>query len=287
MRKRLGSFLALIFLLSLCLPDALASTPARTYSRGSADEHRVAITVDDVFNTEWLERILDLCDQYNVKITVFPVGKVIREEDGDLWRRVLSSGHEIGSHTNNHRKLTRLTGYQIRDEMRGFTNHLNAALGYEWKGSIMRPPYGSLGECGGASHAGIELYKLGYHALILWNVSNTDPEQALKQTKNGSILLFHTKKKDFECLETLIPALLDQGYELVTVSDLLHLDENGDPITPEATAEPEATLTPEASAEPGETSTAEATSEPTATSTAGATVPPHDMSTAEALPVKD
>lgn len=246
MRKRLSYGLTLFFLLALCASGAQASTPAHVYYKGSADEHRVAITVDDVFNTEWLERILDLCDQYNVKITVFPVGKVIQAEDGDLWRRVVDSGHEIGNHTNNHRKLTRLSGYQIRDEMRGFANHLNAALGYELKISIMRPPYGSIGECGGASHAGTELYKLGFHALILWNVSNTDPEEALKSTKNGSILLYHSKKKDFECLETLIPALLDQGYELVTVSELLHLDENGDAISTEGTAAPLATSTAEA-----------------------------------------
>jgi len=240
--RKLGIFcITAMMILSLNFSGALAATPAHTYYEGPADEHRVAITVDDVFNTDWLESILDLCDQYDVKITVFPVGKEILTEDGDLWRRVLDSGHEIGSHTNNHRKLTRLTGYQIGDEMHGFENHLYAALGYEYKMGIMRPPYGSVGENGGASHMGIELYKLGYHALILWNVSNTDPEAALKATKNGSILLYHTKKKDFECLQTLIPALLNQGYELVTVSDLLHLDENGDEIVPEATAVPEPT----------------------------------------------
>ncbi len=41
--------------------------------------------------------------------------------------------------------------------------------------------------------------------------------------KNGSILLFHTQAKDIRCLEELIPRLLEDGYELVTVSEMLDM----------------------------------------------------------------
>ena len=44
---------------------------------------------------------------------------------------------------------------------------------------------------------------------------------AFDATENGSILLFHTNYEDLECLKVLIPMLLEEGYELVTVSELL------------------------------------------------------------------
>lgn len=229
-------FLMLLTALLLTVPSvSLASKCAHSYRNGPRDKRRIAVTVDDCFNQLRLTEILDLCDQYRVKMTFFPVGKEIRETDRDLWRRVVDAGHEIGCHTNNHRRLTSLKNFQIQPEITGFAKRLNAALGYTYPLSILRPPYGSLGEGGGASCVGRELCSLGYPSLILWEVSEDDPSEALRQTRNGSILLYHTIHKDVECLKTLIPALLNAGYELVTVSELLHLDANGNalPATPE------------------------------------------------------
>jgi len=45
----------------------------------------------------------------------------------------------------------------------------------------------------------------------------------LKQVKNGDILLYHSNKKDVEGLRKAIPILLERGFELVTVSELLGL----------------------------------------------------------------
>ena len=47
---------------------------------------------------------------------------------------------------------------------------------------------------------------------------------ALALTKNGSILLYHARKADYECLEELIPMLLEAGFEPVTVSELFGYD---------------------------------------------------------------
>ena len=64
----------------------------------------------------------------------------------------------------------------------------------------------------------------GYLHAVKWDVSQTDAEKALKKVRNGSILLYHANQKDLDCLETLIPALLEQGYACVTVSQLLGLE---------------------------------------------------------------
>ena len=43
---------------------------------------------------------------------------------------------------------------------------------------------------------------------------------AIHKVQNGSILLYHARKKDYECLEALIPMLLEDGFEPVTVSEM-------------------------------------------------------------------
>ena len=62
----------------------------------------------------------------------------------------------------------------------------------------------------------------GYLHAVRWDVSQTDPDQAMKDVENGSILLYHANPKDVRCLRQLIPALLE-NYECVTVSELLYL----------------------------------------------------------------
>lgn len=66
---------------------------------------------------------------------------------------------------------------------------------------------------------------VGYLAVVKWDVSETDPVKALAAVQNGSILLFHARKKDAKCLSVLIPQLVAEGYQLVTVSELLGLPE--------------------------------------------------------------
>ena len=50
---------------------------------------------------------------------------------------------------------------------------------------------------------------LGFHYEVRWFRPPT-----------GSILLYHARHKDYVCLETLIPLLLEAGFEPVTVSEL-------------------------------------------------------------------
>ncbi len=231
--------LAALALVAALLPGAAsANVCASTYRNGSRDEPRVAVTVDDAADMQALKDILDLCDRYDAKITVFPVGKILRTEDREVWRRVVDSGDEIGNHSYTHRYLMYLKPRQVHSDLARFEKRLDEVLGYDYKPRVARPPYGALGDGRGASFVGRQMFGLGYHCAILWDVSNTDPEKALKETKNGSILLFHAKPKDYACLQTLIPALIAKGYELVTVSELLYIDDQGDAHVPEPTAEP-------------------------------------------------
>ena len=67
--------------------------------------------------------------------------------------------------------------------------------------------------------------KFGFDHIVHWDVSETkDMKKAMGSIQNGSILLFHAKKKDTHFLEKLIPELKEQGFEMVTVSELFGFD---------------------------------------------------------------
>lgn len=194
---------------------------AHLFYHGPEDEPRIALTMDDCYDIAMVERTLDLCKQYGVPVTFFPVGAAIKPEDGAVWRRLLDEGHEIGNHTYGHQTLYRKTQYATHRQLVRTEEALVAALGYEHPMYLARPPYGKIKP--GTSDIQTRMAREGYPYLIMWNVDSTKPDTAFKATRNGSILLFHANERDVECLTELIPRLLEAGFEPVTVSALLDL----------------------------------------------------------------
>ena len=79
--------------------ELLANFSVRHASRES---NKIAITMDDVNEPEYVWKSVELCRQYGIAMTFFPVGTNIREEDADYWRDVLEAGCEIGCHSLTH-----------------------------------------------------------------------------------------------------------------------------------------------------------------------------------------
>lgn len=195
-----------------------------TVFHGSREEKRVAITVDDCYNIENVQAILDLCKQHGIPVTFFVIGSALKMKDASVWRAAVESGHEIGNHTWSHARLPDLNSRDIKLQLNRTQEKLNTLLGYEYNMQVMRPPYGRL-STDPDKKSDIRVVEAieaaGYVHAVRWDVSQTDPDKALKAVKNGSILLYHAYKKDVRCLTELIPKLLEIGYECVTVSELL------------------------------------------------------------------
>lgn len=193
---------------------------------GPRSDKRVAITVDDCFDLDLMREIYELVKEQRVRITFFPLGNQIHAKDGDFWREIAASDCEIGSHTMHHTNLTHMPRNDIRTHLYRFQEALDAALGYHYGVVSMRPPYGAItGKDNNATRTVMNTCKsYGFEHVVLWDVSQTNFKKAKKAVKNGSILLFHTRKKDYQCLQELIPWLVEQGYELVTVRELLEFD---------------------------------------------------------------
>ncbi len=190
---------------------------------GDRNVPQIAVTMDDCFEFEWVEKAWTLISAYGGRMTIYPVGELLKEDvlqpgDRELWQRIAASDSEIGTHTHHHLNMTKKNA----DVMLLYSKYpqqvTDQLLGRHYPLRTLRPPYGSYN---GTLQEQILI--AGYHHIILWDVDSTDPEEVLSKAQNGSILLFHARRKDYACLETVIPELVKRGYELVTVSEMLRL----------------------------------------------------------------
>lgn len=209
--------LLLLAALSGC---ALAVPKDFTVRHGDRAAKRVAITIDDCFDIGCVRDALALSEQYGTPFTFFALGIELKQEDAEIWQAVAQSDCEIGNHTYGHKSLSSLSEQSIYAQLMRAQACLDEVLGYHYPMQVMRPPYGHL-NTDENKHVLSMIEAVGFDHAILWDIDSTDPDECYKRVQNGSILLFHTHAKDLRCIEALLPRLLADGYELVTVSELL------------------------------------------------------------------
>lgn len=187
----------------------------------------IALTFDDGPWPGTTAQILDVLDQYGAKATFFVLGTQARA-NADLLRRVRGAGHEIGIHTWRHSKLTHLSFAAIVADLRRCQELLTQITGEPVR--LMRPPYGAINASVQAASA-----QLGLRP-VLWTSDTQDwrrPGEAaifkriMSSARPGAIILCHdgggNRWDTLKAIQRAVPALLQQGYKLVTVSELLGL----------------------------------------------------------------
>ena len=214
--------LALALCLVLLCSAAHAVEEGFTVRHGDRSVKRICITVDDCKDTAMLRQIFDLGQELDVPMTFFTLGYVLLDEDRDLWREIAASDCEIGNHCYWHNSLPASDSWGIRNLLLRTQERLDEVLGYHYPMQVMRPPFGNLYDSDtGVGYVLSAIESAGYSHAVLWDVSQTNPDKCIHNVQNGSILLFHTLIEDYRCLEKLLPQLKEQGYEFVTVSEML------------------------------------------------------------------
>lgn len=208
-RRCLGLLLALVLLAGL-LP---------VHAEAAGGPKLAAVTFDDGPGP-YTGQLLDELEKRGVQVTFFMQGQNASRYP-DIVRRAYEGGHQIASHTYSHPQLTKLSDKDVLGELAGAAGALDRAIGTHGI-YMLRPPYGSV-------DARV-LSVIGVPA-ILWSVDTRDWESRnadaiyrhiVNDTRDGSILLLHDiHAASIPGALRGIDALLSQGYELVTVSELL------------------------------------------------------------------
>jgi peptidoglycan/xylan/chitin deacetylase (PgdA/CDA1 family) len=182
----------------------------------------VALTFDDG-PSKYTDQILDLLEQHGGRATFMVLGSLI-DDRRDTLTRMVDMGSEVIGHSWDHRNMTKLSKAEIRAEIIDTSAMISAVTGVSRP--MFRPPYGSYNDAVKAVAA-----ELGY-SIIYWSVDtldwkHRDPDWVYKAVMNdvedGSIVLLHDiHPTTAEAMIRVIPRLIEAGYQLVTVSELLH-----------------------------------------------------------------
>ncbi len=213
---------------------ACASGVVRRQSEVSADAAaapRVALTFDDGPDPRYTPAVLAVLARYHVHATFFVEGRFVRAHP-DLARQIVAQGHVLGNHTDTHPYLNRLDAPGVRAELDACDRTLQDTLGLHTY--LFRPPRGLWN----AAIYG-ETARRGDH-LILWTAAlehhdaptpRAMSERALRLLADGGILLMHDggsapRDTTVVALRMLLDGLRTQGYQCVTVPELLHIPGN-------------------------------------------------------------
>lgn len=193
--------------------------PAATKPTSSTKVKKIALTFDDGPHAKVTPQILKILEKYDAKATFFVVGNEVKKNPKVL-QAVADAGHEIGNHTFNHAKLTTLSARKIKLQIDSTDAAIKAVIGQN--ATVFRPPYGALNKT---------VSNQLKVPSVLWTIDtldwkHRDPKQTLasvqKNAKNGSIVLLHDiHQTTADALEPILALLEKQGYEFVTVSEIL------------------------------------------------------------------
>lgn len=180
----------------------------------------VALTFDDGPHEIYSDQILDILEENHAVATFFEVGRNVANCPDPL-ARMKELGCEVGSHSNRHADLSKLKKNAVLQDLQTADDAFIAAMGSA--PILIRPPYGAVNKT----------VKHGTgRSVITWTVDTEDWRsrdadtvvqyvQSLSSLDGEIVLMHSTYESTVEAVRILIPWLMEQGYQLVTVSELM------------------------------------------------------------------
>jgi peptidoglycan/xylan/chitin deacetylase (PgdA/CDA1 family) len=195
-------------------------------NRVETDEKVIALTFDDGPTAGFTEEILDTLAALETRATFFLVGAQMKRRP-ELTKLIVEGGHEVGNHSFSHHRMVFVSYESVAHEVEA-TNSLIRAAGFE--GQIhFRPPY---------YKKFINLPRYLADNGIVTITSDLDPETSADSSDPeamahyvahhaapGSIILLHVMFRQRSASMASVPLIIKrlerQGYEFVTISDLI------------------------------------------------------------------
>ena len=187
----------------------------------------IALTFDDGPSNN-TTHIVELLRFYNSQATFYVVGNRVSTYASTI-QYCAGQGNEIGIHTWEHAKLTVLSPQEISDQLTLTEQAVEQYAGVTC--ASVRPT-------GGACNDTVKQVagQLGYY-LVNWSVDTEDWKTRdadstynaiMSGAYDGAIVLCHDLyESTATAMDRVIPELIAQGYQLVTVSELLSYRDGG------------------------------------------------------------
>ncbi|MBU6159404.1 MAG: polysaccharide deacetylase family protein [Bacteroidetes bacterium] len=171
------------------------------------------LTFDDGPHPKVTPYVLNELAKYNAKATFFCIGKNIAAYP-EIYRQILEAGHRTGNHTYHHLNSIKTTEKEWLADVKKASDLIDSTL--------FRPPYGRITRF---QEKVLRESKPGFKT-IMWSVLSGDfdtrlrgndcTHYVLKNSKKGSVIVYHDSEKAWERLRQSLPEVLDyfsgRGY---------------------------------------------------------------------------
>ena len=188
----------------------------------ATDKKQVAISFDAAWGADKTEKIIEICNEYNVKATFFLVGIWV-EKYPDMVKKIDENGFEIGTHSNTHPDMTKLSAENQKLELSTCVNLIKNITGKDVK--IFRPPYGAYNDTliNSAQELGLTTIQWDVDSLDWKGISAMEiNNRVLNGVRNGSIILCHNNSDHIlDALPIMLDRLQKRGYTITPVGELL------------------------------------------------------------------
>lgn len=218
----------------LYLPFNVLAASSNYIIKVDTAEKKVALTFDDGSDGSNIYSILNILDNHNIKATFFLTGSGA-EDHPQAIIDIVNAGHDIGNHSYNHPSFPSLSNSQMQSQLATTEEIIVDLTGVSTK-PYFRAPFGET-NANVLSVVGNAGYTYTFHWTIdsadwtgnsAWSIQN----RILNNIVPGAIVLMHTgagASGTPTALETIIPSLKNQGYQFVTLSQLLNSSGNQSP----------------------------------------------------------
>lgn len=180
---------------------------------------KIALTFDDGPHPYYTEQLLDGLKERNVCVTFFVTGEHAKLHP-DIIKRMSEEGHLIGNHTYSHMQLRSGAVDAFKEELIKTNEVISEITGEEV--IFVRPPYGTWKK---SLEAELNMFP------VLWTIDPLDwcssdadciARKILAKAKENAIILMHDSyAPTVTATFRVIDELQKQGYEFVTVDEIL------------------------------------------------------------------
>ena len=220
------NFIIILILITFCcltfnpsLKTVFGGTTNSAIYHGDKTSNKVSLMFNVYWGTEYLNEILNVLEQNNIKTTFFVGGQWV-EKEPEMLNKIYKSGHEIGNHGYFHKEHNKLSYDQNKEEISYCHTLVKKTINYEM--NLFAPPSGAFNK----TTLNVT-NELGYKT-IMWSKDTIDwrdkdselvYSRSTKNISGGDLVLMHPTQHTLDALQKIIDCYKSKNLEVVTVSE--------------------------------------------------------------------
>jgi len=179
----------------------------------------IYLSFDDGPHPEATPFVLAELKKYHAKATFFCIGNNVLKHP-NIFESILQEGHRVGNHTYDHLNGWKTTTNEYIENIKDATAIIES--------NLFRPPYGRITK---RQIRALSSMKNLPQQIIMWDVLSGDfdlklngedcARNVIKNTKPGSIIVFHDSQKAWDRMSVALPMVLayfsQLGYRFETI----------------------------------------------------------------------